>query len=448
MRSDAQGLTIATGSDTAADAFAQAVEGFVKYRVDTMPCTERMLAADPDFALGHCLKGYLVMLGSNRATLPVVAAALAAGDAAAARATPRERAHLAALAAWQRGELDAALAAWEAILADHPTDLLALRIAHGTYFWLGRAAAMRASVERAAPRWDATLPGFGALLAMRAFGAEESGDYHAAERDGRRAVELDPADLWATHAVAHALEMQGRADDGVAWLERLAPRWGDGNNMIHHLWWHRALFHLERGETDAVLALYDSQIRNLDSPLVRALPDLYIDIQNAASLLWRLEHVGVAVGARWAELADKAEPRIGDHALLFTVPHFMMALAALGRDQAAGRVLGALREFAATGAGTLAPIAGAVALPVCEAVLAHRKAEHGRVLALLLPVRETLWQLGGSHAQRDLFNQMLIDSAVASGHLDLARGLLRDTTTAWTVGPNRRGYARALAAVA
>jgi len=448
MRSDAQGLTIATDSDAAAEAFAQTVEAFAKYRADTMPRLEQVLTADPSFALAHGLKGYLVMLSSNRANLPLAASALAAGEAAAARATPRERQHLAALAAWQRGDLDAALAAWEAILVDHPTDLLALRLSHFNYFWLGRATDMRASVERAAPHWNDRLPGFGTVLAMRAFGAEECGDYQAAERDGRRAVELDPADLWATHAVAHALEMQGRADDGVAWLEALAPRWGDANNMVHHLWWHRALFHLERGETDAVLALYDARIRNLHSPLVRALPDLYIDIQNAAALLWRLEHVGVAVGARWAELADKAEPRIGDHALLFTVPHFMMALAALERDAAAARLLDALRDFAASGAGTLAPIAGAVALPVCAAVLAHRKAEHGRVLALLLPVRDRLWQLGGSHAQRDVFNQMLIDSAVASGRPDLARGLLDETTTAWTVGPNRRGYARALAAVA
>jgi hypothetical protein len=292
------------------------------------------------------------------------------------------------------------------------------------------------------------LPGFGSVLAMRAFGAEECGDYDAAERSGRRAVELDPADLWATHAVAHAFDMQGRADDGVAWLAAAAPHWDGANNMIHHLWWHRALFHLERGETGEVLALYDARIRNLDSPLVRALPDLYIDVQNAAALLWRLEHVGVDVGARWIELADKAEPRIGDHALLFTVPHFMMALAAAGRDAAAARLLEALGGFAAAGTGALAPIAGAVALPVCAAVLAHRKAEHARVLALLLPVRAELWRLGGSHAQRDVFNQLLVDSAVAAGRRALARDLLAETTAAWTVGPNRRGYARALAAVA
>jgi tetratricopeptide (TPR) repeat protein len=412
-----------------------------------MPQLEPALA-DPGFALAHCLKGYLVMLSSKRANLPLAAAALAAGEAAAAGATARERLHLTALSAWQRGEIDDALAAWEAILAEHPTDLLALRLAHFNYFWLGRAADMRASIERAARAWPETLHGFGTVLAMRAFGAEECGDYPTAEQAGRRAVALDPADLWAAHAVAHALEMQSRAADGIAWLDGLAPRWADGNNMVHHLWWHRALFHLERGETDAVLALYDARIRNLDSPLVRALPDLYIDIQNAAALLWRLEHVGIDVGTRWIELADKSEPRVGDHVLLFTVPHFMMALAAAGRDQAASRLLDALRDFAADRVGWLAPVAGAVALPVCAAVLAHRKAEHARVLALMLPVRDRLWQLGGSHAQRDVFNQLLIDSAVATGRLELARTLLTETSAAWTVGPRRFGYARALAAVA
>jgi tetratricopeptide (TPR) repeat protein len=447
MRKDAQGLTITAGSDAAADAFRNTIEAFAKYRADTMKRLEPALAA-PDFALAHCLKGYLVMLSSNRANHPLAAAALAAGEAASAGATARERQHLAALSAWHRGEMDEALAVWEAILAQHPTDLLALRLAHFNYFWLGRAADMRASIERAAPAWSDALPGFGTVLAMRAFGAEECGDYAMAEQAGRRAVALDPADLWATHAVAHALEMQARAADGITWLDKLAPHWADANNMVHHLWWHRALFHLERGETDVVLALYDERIRNLAAPLVRAMPDLYIDIQNAVALLWRLEHVGVGIGARWTELADQAEPRIGDHALLFTVPHFMMALAAAGRDQAAARLLDAVRDFAAARAGSLAPIAGTVALPVCAAVLAHRKSEHARVLALMLPVRDRLWQLGGSHAQRDLFNQLLVDSAVASGRLDLARTLLAETTSAWTVGPQRRGYTRALAAVA
>ncbi len=448
MRTDAQGLALTTASDAAASAFRDAVEGLTKYRISTGPSVEQTLAADAGFALAHCLKGYLAMLSSSRANLPVAAAALTAAHAAAKHATPRERGHVAALAAWQRGELNQALAAWEAVLAEHPTDLLALRLAHFNYFWLGRMADMRASVERVATTWAETQPGFGTLLAMQAFGAEECGDYPSAERHGRRAVELDPADLWATHAVAHALEMQGRSADGIAWLDGLAAHWGGANNMIHHLWWHRALFHLERGETDAVLSLYDQRIRNLDSALVRAMPDLYIDIQNAAALLWRLEHVGVAVGGRWTELADKAEARIGDHLLIFTLPHYMMALAATQRDAAAARLLDAMRDFAAAGAGSAAPVVGAVGVPLTAAVLAHRRGEHARVLALVLPIRDRLWQLGGSHAQRDVFTQMLVDSAVRSKRLDLARTLLAEAPSVWTVGARRRGYAQALAAVA
>ena len=77
------------------------------------------------------------------------------------------------------------------------------------------------------------------------------------------------------------------------------------------------------------------------------MPDLYIDIQNAASMLFRLERQGVDVGARWGEIADKAEARIGDCLSAFTLPHWMMALAATGRDGAAARMLAGMRSYAA-----------------------------------------------------------------------------------------------------
>lgn len=448
MRPDAHGLPLATDSDDAAAAFDQAIDSVAKYRIDAGQLVDRALAADPDFALGHCLKGYLALLLCKQASLPSAATAHRAGQALAGRATPRERGHLTALAAWQQGDIDRAIDAWEAILADHPTDLMALRFAHFNYFWLGRTTAMRASVARAAPAWSPALPGFGTLLAMQAFGDEECGDYDGAERAGRRAVELDPADLWATHAVAHALDMRGRHADGIAWLEGLAPQWRLGNSMIHHLWWHCALFHLERGDLDRVLALYDTRVRDLDSALVRALPDLYIDLQNAIALLWRLEHAGVGVGTRWRELADKAEARIGDHTQSFTLPHLMIALAADGRIAAAVRLVEAMRAFAASASGALAPAVGSVALPLCGAMLAHRTGEPARTLALMLPIRQSIWQLGGSHAQRDLFNQILVDAAVTTGRTDLARTLLAEAGAAWTIGAERVGYARARTAVA
>ena len=228
----------------------------------------------------------------------------------------------------------------------------------------------------------------------------ENGEYAAAERAGRRAVELDPADGWGTHAVAHVMEMQKRARDGLEWLGSLERHWSPMNNFVHHLWWHRAMFHIQLGEHDAVLDLYDRRFRSLESPLVQKMPDLYIDIQNAASMLMRLELRGVDVGNRWTEIADKAEARIGDCLSTFTLPHWAMALSATGREVATQRLLDAMEASSNR-------VVREVALPVSRAVVAHRRKEFAKAVALMEPVQARLGELGGSHAQRDVLVQIL-----------------------------------------
>jgi tetratricopeptide (TPR) repeat protein len=241
------------------------------------------------------------------------------------------------------------------------------------------------------------------FLACLAFALEEAGEYAAAERMARRAVERDPTEVWGAHAVAHVLEMQHRANEGIAWLAALEPHWDGKGAFLHHLWWHRAMFHLARREFDAALDLYDRRFRNLESPLVVALPDFHVDVQNAASMLMRLELRGVAVGARWNELADKAEARIGDALSVWTLPHWMMALAAAGRESAAQSMLNSMKQN---------PTARVreVASPVCEAVLAHQHGQHERAVRLMAPVMARLQELGGSHAQRDVLVQLFADS--------------------------------------
>jgi len=443
MKQDARGLALSTDSAAAAEAYDAAVSAYLAYRTDAAGHVARMLAADPDFALGCALQGYFAMLLSNRAYLPAATDALRRAEAGEARATARERLHVEALRCWTAGRLEGALAAWEGVLALAPTDILAVRLAHFLYFWLGEARRMRDSAARARSGWGEGLPGFGLLLGMQAFGLEESGDYAEAERLGRRAVALHPGDLWATHAVAHVLEMQGRTAEGVAWLEGLAPNWVQVNGFAHHLWWHLALYRIEQGALGEAESLYDREIRNLSSPLVANQADLYLDMQNAASLLWRLELMGADVGGRWTELADKSEARIGDHVLLFTLPHFLMALAAAGRWTAAERMLGELRAFAADSDGALAPIVAAVCLPVCEAVLAYRRGEFARAADLLAPVRRQLRRIGGSHAQRDLFWQTLVDAELRAGRQAEARAHLREAMAGPWASPPRRFYADA-----
>ena len=387
-------------STAASEAYNHALSTFTGYDADVVERVQALQQADPNFALGHCLWGYVMMLSYSQAAVPVAAQAVRTAAQHAAGGTAREQSHVRALGRWVAGDVDGALREWEAVLAVWPRDVLALRLLHSNYFWLGRQAQMRASLERVAAHW-ADDSGF---LACLAFALEETVDYAAAERAGRRAVELDPTDVWGAHAVAHVMEMARRPDEGIAWLAALEPHWAGKGAFLHHLWWHRAMFHLARREFDAALELYDQRFRNLASPLVVAIPDFYVDVQNAASMLLRLELRGVQVAHRWEELADKAQARIGDCVSVFTLPHWMMALAAAGRDAAARAMLDALEEHAS-------PVVREVALPVCQAVLAHRRREHDQAVLLMSPLLGRLQELGGSHAQRDVFTQLFDDSS-------------------------------------
>ena len=417
---DLHGLPLTTDA-AAAEAFNRTLRSYLAYRTDTPQLMKATLAADPAFALGHCLMGSLMMLAFNRGSVAAAAQAQRNAAKTAAQATAREQMHVRALERWVAADVDGALRLWEDILRDHPRDVLALRLSHFNYFWHGRAQEMLACVERLRPHWSDDLPGWTTLLSCAAFALEECGDYAAAERAGRQAVALASDDVWGTHAVAHVMEMQGRADEGIAWLGGLEQHWDGKNHFVHHLWWHRALFHLQKREADTVLELYDRRFRDPASPLCAAIPDLYIDVQNAASMLFRLERHGVRVGDRWTELADHAEKRIGDCLSTFTLPHWAMALAAAGRDAAAARFVEGMRDYAAGGASN-APTVREVAIPVCLAVIAHRKGEHAAAVDHMRPVLPRLQELGGSHAQRHVLQQLFLDAERLRAGNTLQRG--------------------------
>jgi tetratricopeptide (TPR) repeat protein len=444
MIRDERGLPLSTGSAEAAASFDRAVEHYLKFHADTMALAGKATAADPGFVLGHCLRGYLLLSASNPAFAREIQATLAAAKAGEAGLTGRERQHLSAFEAWAAGRLDRSFAIWREILDAHPTDLLAARICDTTWFRYGQTAKILEQADRLAPHWSSELPGYDCFQTLWAFAHEEAGDTAGAERAVDAALEQDPTNYFATHVKAHVMEMECRPREGDKWLAQQAVHWSRGNQLIHHLWWHRALMQLELGELDAVLESYDANIRNLDEPMTKAMPDHYVDLQNAPALLWRLERMGVAVGHRWGELADRAEARIGEAGHPLLLPHLVMALAATGRIEAAERFVAALRDLAADQTRWAARAIEDVIVPVCEAALAHRRGEHARVVALLAPRREPIRLLGGSNAQRDLFMQMLIDSAVKAGRRDLVAEMISHETATRTVPPtSRAGYAAA-----
>lgn len=441
MHHDANGLALTTGSSAAAAAFDRLVAGYLAYRADIPERVAAVLAEDPAFGLAHCVRGYLAALSFAQANRQAAANAAEEARRLTRLATPREQAHVAALGAWVGGHPDRAVAVWDQILAEHPRDVLAFRLAHFVNFWLGRPDRMLASVLAVERHWGEDLPGWGTLLACRCFAMEECGRYIEAEAAGRIAIDRDPGNLWAAHGVAHVLEMQGRREEGIAWVNELRGHWESAGNLRHHLFWHEALFHLEFGDTPRVLALYDRDFRDLASPLTQAAPGMYIDVQNAASMLFRLGRQGVDVGGRWAELADQAEARIGDCLSAFTLPHWMMALCAVGRFAAAERMLEAIRDHARA-PGEAAAIVGRYALPIGEAVLARARGAHADAVALMRPALGGMHRLGGSHAQQDVLEQLYLDAAEKAGLDADVRLLLERVAGSWPVPPARRaGYA-------
>jgi tetratricopeptide (TPR) repeat protein len=442
MFKDCRGLPLTTASDEAATAFDHAIDGYLAYRVDLPDRMEALLAADPACGLAYCLKGYLLLMSFRADLLGAARAALA--QARRRPGTAREMAHAEALARWIDGDPEAAVAVWDQILEDHPHDILAFRLAHFLNFWCGRPEAMLGSVRAVERHWSAAVPGFGSVLACRCFALEEAGYYLEAEYAGREAIRIDSNDIWAAHGVAHVLEMTGRRREGIAWVGTLQSQWAGANNLKHHLWWHQALYHLELGDFSEVLSLYDTGFRNLASPLTEMAPDLYIDVQNAASMLFRLHRHGVDVGDRWTEIANKAEARIGDCLSAFTLPHWMMALATTGREKAAAAMLAAMREFAAGNQPT-ARLVMEVALPVTMAVLANGQGRHEQALALMRPVIGAMYRMGGSHAQQDVLEQVFLDSALKSRSEADVSMLIERVAGRHPVPPERRkGYAMAI----
>lgn len=440
MPIDAFGLPISAASDEAATAYDELVAAYLGFRRDAGDRLKAALAVDDMLVMAHVLKGYFYLLFCDPQMDARVAKTLdaAQGAADAVEADERERRHIDALRAWAARDLFGATAAWEDILLQWPRDIIALRLAHFTHFYFGDARNLRDSIARVLPVWDEVDPAYAHLLGMWAFGLEESGDYTRAEQAGRRAVEIDPANIWAVHAVAHVMEMQGRHAEGIAWLTDTEDDWAPCNNFAYHVWWHRALFHLERSEHDAVLDHYDNHIRADDES------EDYLDMSNAIAMLWRLENAGVDVGSRWRELADKSEKRIEDHVLVFIDAHLAMALAADERGAATARLLETMAD-AADADTSEAPVYREVGISLCEGLVAYRADDFPTAVERLLPNRYDVVRIGGSHAQRDVFEQTLIDAAIKAGRDRLVRALLAERVAARpNSGPTWLRYADCL----
>lgn len=415
---DCRGVPCSTQNRSSLRYYETAVELTASYFVDPLSVIEASLEADPAFASGHCARAAVMVMAGERSVLPMLSDSIAAIEALGQRANDRERAHAGAARAWLQGDFALSVRRYGDILLDYPHDLLALQVAHVGDFFLGASSSLRDRVAQVLPQWDLSIPGFHYVLGMYAFGLEETALYARAEDVGRRALDLQPKDAWAVHAVAHVMEMQGRLRDGIEWLTQRESHWAIDNGFAFHNWWHLALYWMDLGDSNRVLALYDAKLAEGKAPL---------ELIDASALLWRLHIRGVDVGARWAPIAQRWEPFADQAFYAFNDVHALMAFIGAQRFDLASVALEAL-ERSAAGAGTNAMMTREVGLPVGRALSAFAAGRYAECVELLLPIRTHAYRFGGSHAQRDVIHLTLVEAALRSGKVRLARALIAERT--------------------
>ena len=427
---DARGVAVSTSSAAALEHFETALTQFHSYTGDPLATMQQALQADPDFAMAHLFNAFAMYTATEQRYLPAVRESLAKATALKPRMNARERDLLDAADLLVDGKWREASRAFDSILVENPHDALAIQTAHLMDFFQGDALNLRNRISRVLPHWSEQMASYSYILGMHAFGLEECNQYPEAERAARRALELQPRDGWAVHAVTHVMEMQGRIGEGIEWLQSRESDWAPDNMFAPHNWWHLALFNIDLGNFDAALNLFDQKLMGPQSDMILVLVD-------ATALLWRLRLEGVDVGDRFERVADIWKAKLEDEAgyYAFNDVHAMMSFAATGRTGEIARLRRAMRN-AAKGEQSNAAMTREVGLPLADGLLSFSNKRYAEAMRTIEPVRDIAGRFGGSHAQRDLLTLTMIEASIQLGDGRRARHYIGERLmhkpTAWS----------------
>jgi hypothetical protein len=402
MLKDAQDLDVTTDAPQTIAAIDAFTEQSLCYGKSAESVLLQGIAADPTCAIVQAYAAAYYLSQESHAGRQQAIPYLKAAQQFIDRASEREQLYIHAIAAWAKGAINQAVDLHETIAQKFPRDLISVQQGQYHYFYRGDKTGLLRIAQRVLPanRENPYLHG------MIAFGLEQCHQLEAAEHWGRWATEMQRQNPWAHHAVAHVLETQGRVGEGIAWMESLADTWESCNSMLYtHNWWHVALYYLAEQDAQTVLKLYDQKVWG------RARQDSPKDQVGAIALLLRLELQGIEVGeSRWRSLAMHLLPRLHEHALPFQDLHYLYALARSGRLSWVKEMLQSMKAHIQTLDSDMQLPWLNVALPAAQGMIAHAKGHWQEAIVHLQPVLSQLWTVGGSHAQRKLFEQVYRDA--------------------------------------
>jgi len=436
---DCQDHELSGATQEAAHRLDEAMRAFTLVYGDPIGFLDAAIESAPECTMAWLTKAWVNALSND--PKGVAAAGKLAEQSRALSSNAREQAHAAALELTVKGEWEAAVAVLDRLLMEHPRDVLAHQLALRLDGFQGRFHLGAARSARALPQWSTETPGYGLMLSLYGFGLEELGDYGRAEDVSREAADREPLGYWPHHAVSHVMEMTGRADEGVRWMEQRAPLWSTalhGNRS--HIWWHKALFHIELGEYGKALGLYDGDI-------LPALRPVGTSLCNGSALLWRLETLGCEADARWAALAELWSDRATGALSPFNDIHAAMTFLRADRRREYEALRDAMRRSARVGGG-LATTYRSVGVPVVEALDQFTRGDFAGAVETLMPVRHELWRMGGSKAQRDVVEWTLVEAANRARDRKVSKALANERLAARPASAPNRHFERAATAIA
>lgn len=403
MIHDAQGQPLMGATAPAARHYDEAVRAYALSYGDTLGALDAALREAPNLTMAVLFKAWVMVLANDAPMAAKARPVIAAAREMEQR--ERERVHLAALAHAVEGHRHSATAVLDRYPLAAPHDLLAHAAAMFLDAFQGRFHRVRDRSARALPLWSKDQPGYGLLLAYYGFGLEEAGHYAEAETVSRAAAKLEPHGYWPHHAVSHVLEMTGRPRDGLHWMSDREPLWSGALNVSRvHIWWHKALFHIELGEKDAALAIYDGPILETQRPVG-------VSLTNATALLWRLETLGAESGQRWGALADIWSGHADGRLCLFGDIHAAMTQIRAGRTAELESLKSQMRVTANDGSDSAAAYRD-LGLPLVAGLEAFAAGDHRSAVELFWNARPHLMLLGGSYAQRDVIDWTMTEAAI------------------------------------
>jgi tetratricopeptide (TPR) repeat protein len=412
---DRYGLPLSTASPTAAERYSEGIDRTLAATPGADQCFAQALEADEGFALAE------VAIARNlqvQGDLPGARARAARARTLVAGATHREQQHVDAIATAIESGGPAALALVKEHVTEFPRDAYVLSQANGVFGLIGFSGRQDRNDEQLA-LLESVAGDYGDdwwFLSAYAFALNELFRTEEARPLAERSLSLYARNAHAAHTMGHVLYESGDAAGGATFLDTWLEDYDRAGQLHGHLSWHLALFELAAGRYSRALQIFQ---RNIHPEVTHAQP--LIAVSDSASLLWRAELYGCAAEPLpWqdvAALAARAFPKPG---ITFADVHAALAFAAAGDDAALSALIDGLRERAAQGR---LP-AGEGVIDLVEGLAAHRRGDYEATVRRIEPVADQIIRIGGSHAQRDVFEETLLDAYLRTGRHEQAEALL------------------------